>query len=186
VVAAALTALGAGNGPHSLVTIFGAIDTVIAGLMTYLKGSGFPDRLKYHQTQWTGIREYIEQRERELCKENCTLDVEAEVLEIERMYEEIKEDVEMSTSETVVGLGKKKDIRNNQQRTKTLRGINDQTKGLKVEGKPEHCQCFPHCKCSEKDHGPHRLTYLGKGTGPKSQITPLTGKEKEVDVSHMV
>ncbi len=34
------------------------------------------------------------------------MDVEAEVVEIERMYDEIKEDVEMNTSETVVGLGK--------------------------------------------------------------------------------
>ena len=49
IVAATLTALGAGNGNHAAVTVFGGINTVIAGLLTYLKGSGLPGRLQYFQ-----------------------------------------------------------------------------------------------------------------------------------------
>ena len=44
VIGAALTALGAANGPSAAVTILGALNTVIAGLLTYLKGQGLPMR----------------------------------------------------------------------------------------------------------------------------------------------
>lgn len=40
VVAATLTALGAAGGSRGAVTVFGAINTVIAGILTFLKGSG--------------------------------------------------------------------------------------------------------------------------------------------------
>jgi len=42
VVGAALTALGAANGPSGAVTVLGALNTIIAGLLTYLKGQGTP------------------------------------------------------------------------------------------------------------------------------------------------
>lgn len=44
IVAAALTALGASNSNHRAVTAFGGVNTVIAGFLTYLKGSGLPNR----------------------------------------------------------------------------------------------------------------------------------------------
>lgn len=46
VVAAALTALGAAGGSRGAVTVFGAINTVFAGILTFLRGSGLPNRLK--------------------------------------------------------------------------------------------------------------------------------------------
>ncbi len=49
IVAAALTALGAADGSRKAVTVFGATNTVIAGFLTYLKGSGLPGRLQYFQ-----------------------------------------------------------------------------------------------------------------------------------------
>lgn len=49
VVAATLTALGASSSSHGAVTAFGGINTVIAGFLTYLKGSGLPGRLQYFQ-----------------------------------------------------------------------------------------------------------------------------------------
>ncbi|PWY80751.1 hypothetical protein BO94DRAFT_567372 [Aspergillus sclerotioniger CBS 115572] len=94
VVAAALTALGAASGPHSAVTAFGAINTIMAGVLTYLKGSGLPDRLKHYQNEWRNIREYIEQRERELCLDGSTLDIQEEILFIEYMYEGVKREIE--------------------------------------------------------------------------------------------
>ena len=44
VFAAALTAVGAADGNHTVVTILGGINTVLAGFLAYLKGSGLPMR----------------------------------------------------------------------------------------------------------------------------------------------
>ncbi|OJJ31228.1 hypothetical protein ASPWEDRAFT_176318 [Aspergillus wentii DTO 134E9] len=98
VVAAALTALGAASGPHSAVTAFGAINTIMAGILTYLKGSGLPDRLKHYQNEWRNIREYIEQREREFCLDGCLLDVQEEIQIVESMYEGVKREIEATKS----------------------------------------------------------------------------------------
>lgn len=103
-VAACLTALGAGNASHRAVTAFGAFNTVLAGFMAYFKGSGLPNRLKYYKNEWTKLREYIEQRERDFCREDHTLDLEAEVLTIERMYEEVKSDIESNTPDSFVSV----------------------------------------------------------------------------------
>ncbi|EFQ98824.1 hypothetical protein MGYG_01839 [Nannizzia gypsea CBS 118893] len=100
IVAAALTALGAGNGPRVLITIFGAVNTAIAGYLTYLKGSGLPNRKRYHQSQYSKIRQHIEQRERDFCLENCELDVLREIRHIQHMYEAVQEDVEANTPES--------------------------------------------------------------------------------------
>jgi hypothetical protein len=94
IVAAALTALGAGDGPHAVVTVFGAINTVIAGFLTYLKGSGLPNRPKFFQTLWSELREFIEQRERDFGREDCRLDVDDVVREVEGMYNDIRAEIE--------------------------------------------------------------------------------------------
>lgn len=98
VVAAAVTALGAASGPHAAVTAFGAINTILAGVLTYLRGSGLPDRLKQYQNRWKNIREYIEQREREFCLDGCDLDVQEEIFIVESMYQSIKDEMESSKS----------------------------------------------------------------------------------------
>lgn len=98
VAAAAITALGAASGPHGAVTAFGALNTIMAGILTYLNGSGLPDRLKHYQNEWRNIREYIEQRERELCLVGCPLDIEEEIQTIERMYEGVKREIEATKS----------------------------------------------------------------------------------------
>ena len=98
IVAAAVTAVGAASGPHSAVTAFGAINTIMAGILTYLKGSGLPDRVKRYKNEWRKLREHIEQREREFCLEECELDVHEEVITIQMMYEEIKQQNEATKS----------------------------------------------------------------------------------------
>jgi len=113
VIAAALTALGAGNGPHSAVTAFGALNTVIAGFLTYLKGSGLPNRMKYYETEWTRLREYIEQRERDFCTVECQYDVETEVFIIERMYEQVCDEIEVNTPENFTSVTDISQRRNN-------------------------------------------------------------------------
>ncbi|KAJ5622525.1 hypothetical protein N7528_005757 [Penicillium herquei] len=98
IVAASLTALGAASGPHAVITAFGAINTIMAGILTYLRGSGLPDRLKAYQNKWKHIREYIEQREREFCLVGCDLDVQEEVFIVESMYQSLKSEMETARS----------------------------------------------------------------------------------------
>lgn len=105
IVAAILTALGAAGASHSAVTAFGAINTVIAGVLTFLKGSGLPNRLRYYQTKWKQIREFIEQRERDLSRPGCDLDVFGVIGIIEKMYEDVKNDLEASTPDRFAGFG---------------------------------------------------------------------------------
>lgn len=100
VVAAALTAIGAASGPHGAVTAFGAINTVMAGILTYLRGSGLPHKERNIEKAWSQIREYIEQREREFCLEGCQLNVEDEIHNIERMYEEVRTQMEAGASDS--------------------------------------------------------------------------------------
>lgn len=107
--AAALTALGAGNGSHKAVTVFGAANTVLAGLLTFLKGSGLPNRLKYYENSWSKVREYIEQRERDIASDVHRggfgwEEVAAEIAIIEKMYEDVRQDIEANTPESYVGM----------------------------------------------------------------------------------
>lgn len=99
---AALTALGAGSGPHSAVTAFGAMNTILASVLTFLKGSGLPNRMKYYHNELQKVREYIEQREREFARGAMELDLKAEVAVIEEMYESVKRDIEINTPDAYV------------------------------------------------------------------------------------
>ncbi|KAJ4859552.1 hypothetical protein T069G_04540 [Trichoderma breve] len=94
IVGASLTAIGAADGSRHAVTGLGAMGTIMAGILTYLKGSGLPDRFKIQENQWRELREHIEQRERELCLIDCTLDAQEEVFIIEDMYNQAKADLE--------------------------------------------------------------------------------------------
>jgi hypothetical protein len=109
VVGAALTAIGAADGSRHAVTGLGAMNTIMAGILTYLKGSGLPDRFKTHENQWREIREHIEQRERELCLIDCTLDAQEEVALVEDMYNQAKAELDAK------GLGIRAHFRGNHQ-----------------------------------------------------------------------
>lgn len=109
IVAAALTAMGAANTNHVSITAFGAINTVIAGILTYLKGSGLPNRIRWAENEWKKIREYIEQRERDFSRPDCQLDVQQVVQVIEAMYEEVKADIANNTPDAYISMS---DLRN--------------------------------------------------------------------------
>ncbi|KAI0203967.1 hypothetical protein F4808DRAFT_394386 [Astrocystis sublimbata] len=104
VIAAALTALGAAKASSGAVTAFGALNTVLAGLLSTLKGSGLPGRLKYYGNEWKRIREYIEQRERDFMRSGHSLDVYEVVETIERMYNNLKADIELNTPDSYTSL----------------------------------------------------------------------------------
>lgn len=91
VLASALTALGAGSGSHTQITILGAANTVIAALLTFTKGQGLPNRLRQYQCSLRKVREYIEQRERDFAQLDCNLDLNVEVRLIKGMYEDARQ-----------------------------------------------------------------------------------------------
>ncbi|KAI8941318.1 hypothetical protein NX059_002545 [Plenodomus lindquistii] len=104
IVAAALTAMGAANTNHVSITAFGAVNTVLAAVLTYLKGSGLPNRIRWYENEWKKIREYIEQRERDFSRPNCPLDVAQVVEVVEAMYEEVKADIQTNTPESYISI----------------------------------------------------------------------------------
>lgn len=63
VLGAALTALGASESSHILITIFGALNTVIAGLVAYLKSRGQPMRARMYRDDLERVVDEIENSE---------------------------------------------------------------------------------------------------------------------------
>ena len=91
VLGAAVTALGAARGPPGAVTFFGAVGTIVAGLLTYLKGQGLPARLEQYLHQLRTLREHIETREREFLEPECPLNVDEEIASVTKMYQEVRQ-----------------------------------------------------------------------------------------------
>jgi hypothetical protein len=98
IMGAAVTSLGASKGSYNGITGLGAVSTVTASIVAYIKGTGQPQRLKYVEKRWKWIREHIEQRERELCLADCPLDVYREVQIVEEMYRIVTEELEADSS----------------------------------------------------------------------------------------
>ena len=63
--AATITGLASYEGHRVGLTILGAINTVLAGLMAYLKGQGLPNRLLKSRDQFNKVMEYVEYQERQ-------------------------------------------------------------------------------------------------------------------------
>ncbi|KAL8911871.1 MAG: hypothetical protein Q9171_003059, partial [Xanthocarpia ochracea] len=110
-IAAALTALGASGSSNIAITVLGAANTVLAGVLTYLKGQGLPNRLRMY---WTGLRkcrEFIEEKERECAAEGWwgggeaggsgeEMDVDECIETIVKMYHEVRQNAEDNTPDT--------------------------------------------------------------------------------------
>ena len=102
IIGAALTALGAAKGPSGAVTVLGAMNTIIAGLLTYLKGQGLPLRLEAYVNQLRALREHIEERERRfMTSDGAGLSVEDEVSRIWEMYQEVRQNAQDKRPGTV-------------------------------------------------------------------------------------
>lgn len=63
VLGAALTALGASQSPHQWITVFGALNTVIAGVVAYMKSRGQPMRSRMFRDDLERVVEEIENSE---------------------------------------------------------------------------------------------------------------------------
>ena len=99
VLGAALTALGASNSSHVLITIFGVLNTVIAGLVAYLKSRGQPmrarmfrddldhvvDEIENSKTMWLGIKHDVHGYDEIDIEDKVS--VRSEVARLTRLYE---------------------------------------------------------------------------------------------------
>ena len=94
ILGAALTALGAAHGPPAAITVLGAANTIIAGILNYLKGQGLPARLEQSLHLLRTLREHIEEREREFTEPDCGLDVDEVVQSLVQMYKEVRQSAE--------------------------------------------------------------------------------------------
>ncbi|KAK0722024.1 hypothetical protein B0T26DRAFT_739345 [Lasiosphaeria miniovina] len=64
IIGASLTALGPTAGEHSVViTVLGAVNTVVAGVLALVKGQGLPERLRKDQAEFRRLQDWIEQTE---------------------------------------------------------------------------------------------------------------------------
>ena len=63
VLGAALTALGAAESSHVLITLFGATNTIIAGMVAYLKSRGQPMRARMFRDDLERVVDEIENSE---------------------------------------------------------------------------------------------------------------------------
>ncbi|KAL2044835.1 hypothetical protein N7G274_002610 [Stereocaulon virgatum] len=110
VVAATLTALGAADASHIAITVLGSVNTVIAGVQTYLKGQGLPNRLRQYEFGLRKLREHIEDLERAFSHVDCRLNVDNEISDIAAMYKAVRQTAEDNTPDTylpMTGAGKK-------------------------------------------------------------------------------
>ncbi|OQE73366.1 hypothetical protein PENNAL_c0088G08972 [Penicillium nalgiovense] len=63
IIGAAITALGPSGGEHMLaITILGALNTSIAGLLALLKGRGLPERLRRNMIEIARVSDLIQER----------------------------------------------------------------------------------------------------------------------------
>ncbi|KAF2441432.1 hypothetical protein P171DRAFT_72157 [Karstenula rhodostoma CBS 690.94] len=63
VLGAALTGLGASASSHILITVFGALNTIIAGLVAYLKSRGQPMRARMYRDDLERVVDEMENSE---------------------------------------------------------------------------------------------------------------------------
>ncbi|KAK0636538.1 hypothetical protein B0T17DRAFT_587672 [Bombardia bombarda] len=64
IMGASLTALGPTAGEHTTtITILGAVNTVIAGVLALIKGQGLPERMRQDQAEFRKLQDWIEQTE---------------------------------------------------------------------------------------------------------------------------
>ncbi|KAL8800486.1 MAG: hypothetical protein Q9182_005158 [Xanthomendoza sp. 2 TL-2023] len=113
-IAAALTALGASGSSNIAITVLGAANTVLAGVLTYLKGQGLPNRLRMYWSSLRKCREFIEEKEREIeaegwwgvdgDSEGMGMDVESVIETIVKMYHDVRQTAEDNTPDTYLPL----------------------------------------------------------------------------------
>jgi hypothetical protein len=110
IVGASVTAFGAGSANHIIITVFGAANTALASLLAVLKSQGLPNRLRQDWNGWRELREYIEEKEREIEMvisgkipgSKKDIDVWAEIKAIEARYNAVRLTSEANRPDTYI------------------------------------------------------------------------------------
>jgi len=101
VLGSALTALGASESSHILITIFGALNAIIAGLVAYLESRGQPrnarmyrddlervvNEIENSELMWLGIRKRVNGYEDIITEGPTMMTVRSEVARLTRLYD---------------------------------------------------------------------------------------------------
>ena len=91
-IASILIILGARSGDsHLVVSILGAVTGILTGILSLIKGQGFPNRLIQYGDSLRRVREDIEFTERELGA-NRRIVTYGEVVALRKAYETVRED----------------------------------------------------------------------------------------------
>lgn len=109
IVGASVTAFGAGSANHVIITVFGAANTALASLLAVMKSQGLPNRLRQDWNGWRELREFIEEKEREIdmviqghAKAEGKLDIWKEVRGIEARYNTMRLTLEANRPDTYI------------------------------------------------------------------------------------
>jgi hypothetical protein len=101
VLGAALTGLGASSSSHILITLFGALNTIIAGVVAYLKSRGQPmrarmyrddldrvvDEMENSEVMWLGIQSGVHGYDEIAIDDDIS--VRSEVARLTRLYDRV-------------------------------------------------------------------------------------------------
>ncbi|KAH5081710.1 hypothetical protein HBI68_023810 [Parastagonospora nodorum] len=101
VLGAALTGLGASGSSHILITVFGALNTIIAGVVAYLKSRGQPmrarmfrddldrvvDEIENSEVMWLGIQSGVHGYDEIAIDDGIS--VRSEVARLTRLYDKV-------------------------------------------------------------------------------------------------
>lgn len=128
--AATITGLASYEGHRVVLTVLGAINTVLAGLMAYLKGQGLPNRLLKSRDQFSKVMQYTEYKERQfshyvtmLPKLKDVMDPYQEADRVQDLFLAAKKDQQDNYPDTYLNNNERQAVTNIQ--TKTEAGFTD-------------------------------------------------------------
>jgi hypothetical protein len=118
VLGAALTGLGASSSSHILITVFGALNTIIAGVVAYLKSRGQPmrarmfrddldrvvDEMENSEIMWLGIQGGVHGYD-EIAIDD-SISVRSEVARLTRLYDKVVKNNTMNNRKLNFSLSK--------------------------------------------------------------------------------
>ena len=93
-IAATITALAAYSGHKITLTVLGAINTSLAGMLAFMKGMGLPNRMIKSRDQFRYVREYADDIERQLqfARTKTDLDPWKESETVRKLFEAARKD----------------------------------------------------------------------------------------------
>src|SRR5205814_1726836 len=74
---------------RNIIIVFGTFNTALAGTIALMKGQGLPNRLRQDWNGWRSLRDYIEEKEREISAGKPGVDVWKEVRLVEEKYDAV-------------------------------------------------------------------------------------------------